>query len=238
MYLVGKYVNQDMYAEYYESFNKYFLKDDNVTYLVVTDDPSKLKNFSNKPNVVIRKCEPFNDINYAKRCKFHLMFENERFLKNFQYIHIANCNLRCSDFVTKQELLGNHSVAIAIHPCYDGRNFMTIYGRNENTTVDISKMDKSKFLPYQACNIFASKLFMFKLMAFVESNRIIDACSDRYTAWHDETYVVYYLNAVAHPNVINALDPKLYAVPDIKRGVVPEKPVKMYLVDKKNYLTL
>ena len=133
----GKY--NCFFKRFYDSCEKYFLKDTaELKYFVFTDD----MNLTNAENVKIikKECKGF-PMDSLLRFDMFLSLENE--LKDFDYTFFFNANMEFVNYVGKEMLPEQEGLTAVISPGFFNKpSFMYPYERNKRSTAYIKPRDK------------------------------------------------------------------------------------------------
>lgn len=230
-YLLGKYASSTkMFEDYINSFREHFCCDCDLFFLVITDNSDLLKNLDRTDDIIFKLVDQNLDPHDIKRKKFHYILKFEDELRKFDYIHYANCNLRCNQKIYLSDLITKHEITAVTHPerC---KPFRSLQQNIKNSSIYISNFNNNMTY-HQAGNFIATSDNFLKLYNICNDLMKKDISNDIYTRWHDETYFNYYLNCILKNENFNSLNGRIFL---FHKSHVPSH-VKMYTVDKVNYI--
>lgn len=188
----GKY-NQ-FFSGFYESCEKYFLKDiASVDYFVFTDEIS-LSTASNV-HLIERQCQGFP---LDSLFRFDMFLQVEKELVKFDYLFFFNSNMLFVAPVGREILPEKEGLCAVLHPGYYRKpNFLYPYERNKKSTAYI---DPPKLFQHKKYSYYMGSLNGGKTEAYLE---FIRTCSENthkdynqglVAMVHDESHLNKYLS--------------------------------------------
>lgn len=197
-----------LFEDFYNTFNKCFCKECNVTFFVFTDKPEITKHLSNCITYNIEHHENLSRTWLLFRKFKYLMYAENKFVQ-YDYVCFANSNIRCLQNVTLKELIGNYKYAACTHSYDSSMNFRSI--NKTYYTYTNAQYTASIKRPYVLATFILAKARSFlKLANTIEGWRCLDkACGlDQYVVNHDEAYFNRYVEE--HMHEFNILNGKQY----------------------------
>lgn len=184
------------WEDYYNSFEKNFLRDFEKHYYVFADEFNQgLEKYATVENVTLIHIDamPWPLITLL-RFRYFLMVEDE--LKKHDYLMFTNANIVCDTVVTAEEFLPNESdgqeMSYCQHPGYwKTPKYNKPYDRNKKSNA---------YIPYNCGKdyvigaMFAGRTDAFLRMTHVLNDRIEDDLKRNVIArWHDESQLNRYI---------------------------------------------
>ena len=179
------------WEDYYNSFEKKFLRDYKKRYYVFADEFNQgLEKYATVENVTLIHIDamPWPLITLLR---FHYFLTIEDLLKQHDYLMFTNANIVCDDIVTAEEFLPDvqkgQTMSYCQHPGYYGKKakYNYPYDRNKKSNA---------YIPYNCGEhyvigaMFAGKTDAFLRMSHVLNDRIEDDLKHNVIArWHDES---------------------------------------------------
>lgn len=185
------------WEDYYNSFEKIFLRDFEKHYYVFADEFNQgLEKYATVENVTFIHIDamPWPLITLLR---FHYFLTIEDLLKRHDYLMFTNANIVCDDIVTAEEFLPDvqkgQTMSYCQHPGYYGKKakYNYPYDRNKKSNA---------YIPYNCGEhyvigaMFAGKTDAFLRMSHVLNDRIEDDLKHNVIArWHDESQLNRYI---------------------------------------------
>ncbi len=134
--------------DFYISFEKYFLKDCEVHYMVFTDSKSVPYSDNERVKVIYQKPEPWP---LPTLLKYHRFLEYEKYISEFDYLYQSNANIVCCCPVNKEDFLPDISkgerLMFTIHPgFYNKKQLYSPYDRNKKSGAYVAYGDEGKYV--------------------------------------------------------------------------------------------
>lgn len=235
-YLVGKYsLNDKIFDDYIKSFREYFCLDCDLTFLLVTDRPDIYKKYEKYNDIIIEYVDLMDDIDLAKRRKFHYIYiNNEELLKQFDYIHYANSNLRCNKAIFLNDIIKDNEFTVFDHP-WDPANrerLIDSFQQNPNATIYMESING--VLYYQAASFITTSDKFIQMAKKIISMTEVDENNEIYALWHDETYFNFYISKIIGADKIDILSGQLWLY---QFSDIPPKCAYMHLIHKSEYIS-
>lgn len=184
----GKY--NFFFKDFYESCEKYFLKDiAEVKYFVFTDD----MNLTDAENVKIikKECKGF-PMDSLLRFDMFLSLENE--LKDFDYTFFFNANMKFTTPIGTEFLPEKEGLAAVVHPGFFRKpSFMYPYERNKKSTAYIKPKDKRYVYFMGSLNGGKTQNYL-ELARTCSTNTHKDLDNNIIALVHDESHLNKYLH--------------------------------------------
>lgn len=224
---IGKYIT--FWKDFYESFEKHFLKNTSKDYFVFTDNDELLN--ENKYNNV--HCIYQQDLGWPNNTlhRFKMFLKIKQQLQEYDYIFFLNANYICLKDITEEEFLPeNNQLLVTLHPwyCKYKNPIFLPFDRNKLSTAFISYYNsKAKKYYCGGLNGGGSKEFI-QMMETIDRNIDIDANNNVLALWHDESHLNRYMLDQIDFKVL----PPDYAYPE--QFILPFDK-KMLLKDKSKY---
>ena len=185
------------WEDYYNSFEKNFLRDFEKHYYVFADEFNQgLEKYATVENVTLIHIDamPWPLITLLR---FHYFLTIEDLLKRHDYLMFTNANIVCDDIVTAEEFLPDvqkgQTMSYCQHPGYYGKKakYNYPYDRNKKSNA---------YIPYNCGEhyiigaMFAGKADAFLRMSHILNDRIEDDLKHNVIArWHDESQLNRYI---------------------------------------------
>ena len=136
------------------------------------------------------------DIDVNKRAKFKYIADYlGRFRPEFDYFAFIQSNARCRAEVRLGEFgLSPDTLAVFRHCLMRPCGFKRLYGDNRGTAADVSDVDTSEFVYFNAGHFISGRRPLESVCQFINRSSECDERKNAFTKWHDETYFNYYLN--------------------------------------------
>lgn len=177
------------WKDFYCSFEKYFLNECEVHYMIFTDSENIPYSENERVNIVYQKPEPWP---LPTLLKYHRFLEYEKFLSQFDYLYQSNANIICYQTVTAEEFLPNEkegeNLMFTVHPgFYNKMQCFSPYDRNKKSGAYVSYGDEEKYV-FGAMNGGKTQSFI-EFMKQVDYGIIEDLKKNKIALWHDESWV-------------------------------------------------
>lgn len=213
------------WKEFYESYEKFFLRECRKTYFVFTDYQ---KSYFDNPNVEVIYQERLG-WPYDTLMRFDIFSRIEDDLKGFDYIFFMNANMKCVQSITEEEFLPETEGLLFVqHPGFyrKKRKYFT-YERNKKSTAYIKKNEGD----YYICGgVNGGKADAYiRLIRTLKANIEKDMENKIIAVWHDESHINRYM--IDHDEY-RMLGPA-YCYPE--GWALPLQP-KILVRDKSNYI--
>ena len=170
---------------FYKSCEEFFLPEEDVSYLLFTDD----MNYETSVDVPFKKSyvehKPFPEPTLKR---YHYFLQEREYIEQFDYVFYSDVDMEFVAPVSSEEIC--HPLTLTLHPLIKQRHQYT-YESNRKSTAFI---DKGREGVYYFCGGFnggSSKRFM-KMSDVISKNIDIDESKDIMAIWHDESHINRY----------------------------------------------
>lgn len=177
------------WKEFYESYEKFFLKECKKTYFVFTDYE---KSYFDVPNVEVIYQKKLG-WPYDTLMRFEIFNRVESRLKEFDYIFFMNANMKCVTDITVEEFLPiKEELLFVQHPAFYNKNRRQFtYEKNSESKAYIGKREGSCYI-CGGVNGGKSDAYI-KLIQTLKSNIEKDLENNIVAVWHDESHINRYM---------------------------------------------
>ncbi len=167
-------------APFYESVNKFFLKDCDVTMFTFTDS---IKNFEGVTKVY-QEHKPFP---YPTLMRYHIFLKHKELFENFDYIFYSDIDMKIFSNISRQEFLGD--LVGVIHPGFFDKNQFP-YEKNKLSTAFV----EHGFAYFCGGVQGGSTSRYIAAMEEMKKNIDLDLEKNIISTWHDESHWNCYLS--------------------------------------------
>lgn len=185
----GKY--SVFWEDFYQSFEKYFLKKSKVEYFVFTD---VLRVFGEGENKRVHRIYQEN-LGWPGNTLFRFQMFNsiKEQLSLFDFIFFLNANAICMREITEEEFLPmEHELLVVQHPGYYKTSVGRLpYEHRKDSTAYIPR-GKGKDYVFGAVNGGKAEAFL-RMSEKLEMNIKKDLAGNIIAKWHDESHLNYYI---------------------------------------------
>ena len=178
--------------DFYESCEKYLLKNTEKHYFVFTDSEQIKTNYKNERIHIIHQENLWWPDNTLKR--FHIFLNAEDELKKMDYLYFFNANLEIKKNIFEKDFLPDtdNQLVVCRHPWfYNKENTRFTYDRNPKSTAYIKKWEWEIYvqwaLNWWTCNAFLEMCKTLKNDTDIDSKNWIVAHR------HDESHLNRYI---------------------------------------------
>ena len=185
---------QVFWKDFYESFEKYFLKNSEVHYFIFSDADEIYGNGSNKRihfNKIEAKPWPLVTL-----LRFHTFLSIKTELEDFDFLVFFNANMKCCMNISEDDFLPNiqqnEMLVVTQHPGYiNSKKCYFPYERNKKSTAFIP-YNKGRVYVIGAVNGGKTECFL-AMCESLKTNIEIDLKKNYIPVWHDESQLNWYL---------------------------------------------
>lgn len=209
------------------SGNQNFLTEDNVDFIIFTDDKNETLKKLKKTKIIYQEKLGFP---YDTLKRYHIINKNIEMLKSYDYIFYGNVNMIFNKVISNKILpdeTQNNLVAVAHPGYYNTKNTEYPYERNPISTAYV-KYGEENNMYYQGCFYGGKTENFLKMSEEIENNINEDLKNNIIAIWWDESHTNKYF--IKYPP--KALAPS-YAFPEIYPNLPFDK--KIIQLDKNNH---
>ncbi|MBM6879746.1 glycosyl transferase family 6 [[Clostridium] spiroforme] len=181
------------WQDFFESFEKYFIKDCQIHYFVFTDAKSIFSENNDRVHKYYIENLPWPLITLFR---FRTFLKAQDDLKKMDYLMFSNANMVCNQEITAKEFLPrkdkNENLIVVIHPGYSNTKLRHVpYDRNRKSKAYVP-YNKGKHYVIGAMNGGTTEAF---LEMSQKLNRAIeeDLKKNVIARWHDESHLNKYI---------------------------------------------
>ncbi len=212
------------FKDFFESSNKYLLKNHSKHYFVFTDDEKLKKEYKDFHSITFihqdRLGWPYDTLK-----RFHMFSEIVDELKHFNYIYFINANTKILTEIGEEILPDNVDQIVAcLHPGYFNTNRRKFpYETNKKSKAYISKNEGKNYFA-GGVNGGTSKSYI-KLISTLRENIDCDLSSNIIAKWHDESHINKYLSNANNIKIVDSgyLYPEGWSIPFEPKILVKDK---------------
>lgn len=223
----GVYVK--FWADFYKSYEEYFLPNTQKEYFVFTDAEEILGEDNPLVHKIFQKNLGWPDNTLMR---FHIFLEHEKMYEKCDYLFYLNANLKCMRTILEEEFLpdanSDKRLVVVQHPGYYNKtNADFAYDRNPDCRAYIPQ-GVGEYYVAGGCNGGCREDYL-RLVRILRDNIDADRSNNIIATWHDESQINRY---VYDNDDYIVLDPG-FLYPEGWELPFEEK---MRLLDKKNYI--
>jgi len=174
---------------FFDSFEKYFLKETEVHYYVFTDAKTFYNSSNSRVHIIEQKAEPWP---LPTLLKFHRFLEIRDELIKYDYIYQSNANIICTKAVKEADFLpqinSEEKLMFTLHPGFYNRpKYEWPYDRNKQSGAYVP-FNKGDNYVFGAMNGGCSKEYI-DFISELNKGITEDLKNNRIALWHDESWV-------------------------------------------------